>query len=332
MAVCDDKANPNEAQNCARRFVDEGVVLTTNDSVTAGIDGVLAITSAAGLPRLDGNPAPQALASPLTYALGAGGFGSTAMMVPALTTQGLKKIAIIRVDSPGAAALGSFLGPMVKAHGAEFVSDTAVPAGTTDYSQFILSAQAAGAEGAILALGQEEATQILRSAEQLGSELKFSAGLGTFSQSTIAGMGSFAEQMVFNAEVPPPSSDPSSRPLLAVAVRELAASGEDELQVQNLQTSALKSWVSVYGAVKILRDAKVTTFTRESVVGALNGAKDVDMGGIIQPWTPNAESAGRFKRISNPWYYVARWDGAAGNFVLEDAQLNAVDQLDGRIT
>jgi ABC-type branched-subunit amino acid transport system substrate-binding protein len=331
MTTCDEGADPNKAQDCARRLVDEDVVLTVNDAITAGIDGVLAIFKEAGLPRIDGQPAPQALADPLNYSIGAGGLGSTVMMVPSLTQQGIKKIAIIRVDTPGASALANFMKPMVDAYGAEFVSDTPVPAGTTDYTQFILSAQAAGAEGAILALGLEEATQVLRAAEQLDSPLKFATGLGTLSQSATAELGDYAQNVTFNAEVPPPSVDTAELPLMAVGLRELAASGEESLQVENLKTSPFKSWLTMYALVSILRDAKVTEFTRESMVEALNGAQDVDMGGIIAPWTPNKESAGTFKRISSPLYYLATWDPATQNFVLADEQLNVVDQLAGNV-
>jgi ABC-type branched-subunit amino acid transport system substrate-binding protein len=331
MSTCDDGANPNQAQDCARRLVDEGVVLTVNDAITNGIDGVLPIFEEAGLARIDGQPAPQALADPLNYSIGAGGFGSTVMMVPSLTQQGIKKIAIIRVDSPGASALGNFMKPMADAYGAEFVTDLPVPAGTTDYTQFVLSAQAAGADGAILALGLEEATQVLRAAEQLGSPLKFSTGLGSLSQSAVAELGDFAQNVTFNAEVPPPSIDTTDYPLMAVGLRELAASGEENLQVQNMKTGAFKSWLTMYGLVSILRDENVTEFTRASMIEALNGATDVDMGGIIAPWTPNEESTGTFKRISSPLYYLATWDPATQNFVLADEQLDVVEQLAGNI-
>ena len=62
--------------------------------------------------------------------------------------------------------------------GATFPYDAEVPGGTTDYTQFIEGAEAAGATGAMLALGEQEAVQVVRAGEQLDTDLVLGGSLG----------------------------------------------------------------------------------------------------------------------------------------------------------
>ena len=99
-----------------------------------------------------------------------------------------------------------------------------MPAGTTDFSQFILGAEDAGVGGVTLNLGEQEAIQVVRAGQQLGTDLLIGAGLGTFSHATVAELGDFAEQMVFDNSYPPATFD---LPVYEALRADLAASGED---------------------------------------------------------------------------------------------------------
>jgi ABC-type branched-subunit amino acid transport system substrate-binding protein len=331
MITCDDGGDPNEATDCARSLVDRGVVAEVNDAVIAAADVVLDTFTEAGVPRLDGNPAPVSFGSDTTFTLGMGGLGNTVAMVPPLAEAGLRRFAIIRADVPGAAALQTILEPMVTAYGGEIVADIPVTVGTSDFSQFILAAQDAGADGALMAAGSEEVIQVLRAAEELDTDLQFSLSLGTVSREDVVGFGDLADQMVFNGEVPPATSDPEPYPLLAVAVRELAASGEAVLQPDAITEAALKSWVYMYALISVIRDAELTEITPATVTEALQAATDVDMGGLTPPWTPNATSEGVFRRVSNPYYWTATWDSETDNFVVGSDKLDTVALLAGDV-
>lgn len=331
MVTCDDGADPNKAADCARSNVAAGVVAEVNDSVVAASDVVVDTFAEAGVPRLEGNPAPVAFGSDITYAFGMGGLGNVVMSVPPLVEAGKLKLAIIRADVPGTAALRGILEPMTDAYGAEIVADIPLTVGTSDYSQFVLAAQNAGADGLIMAAGPEEAIQVLRAARQLDTDVYFSLSFGTISRSDVQEFGDFARYFVFNGELPPASIDPEQFPLLAVAVRELAASGSPELTADTLTTASLKSWVYMYALVKILRDAEVTDVTPANVKAALDAATDVDLGGLTPPWTPNRTSEGIFRRVSQPMYWLASWDPETENFVLGDEQRDSVKLLAGQV-
>ena len=211
--------------------------------------------------------------------------------------------------------------------GATFPMDAAVPSGTTDFSQFILKADAAGADGVILAVGEQEAIQIVNAAKQLDSSLTISSTLGTFPSAAIADLGDFAKQMVFVGSFPPATVDlPVYRALRA----DLAASGEEALQPDQVKVTSMRSWIGLYALLRMIRDAKMTEFTRAGVTAMLQQAKDVPMLDMFggENWTPDLNHPGTFKRAGINSWGVYRWDpkaanpvGGDGNFV-ESASMN----------
>jgi ABC-type branched-subunit amino acid transport system substrate-binding protein len=330
LVTCDEEADPNKAEECARQFAgDSKMVATLNDTTVGGDGKVEPIFEAAGLPRVDISPNTHDLASPVAYAIGGGGVGTTFMMAPPLLQTGHKKLYMIGVDTPTIELIPKIMDPMIKSYGAQFVGLSKVPGGTTDYQQFITAAEDAGADGVMLPLGDNEATQVLRAAQQLGTKLDFSASLGTFGRADIKSFGKFAKQIHFNAELPPITGDASRWPILPTVIKDLAASGKPDLQKEKIKSSPFRSWVAVYHFKTIMEKfGDPNNVTRQSVTAAMNAAKDVETFGLMPPWAPNTtQQVLTFNRISNPWYYSVSWDGK--KFVVEKKKLNLVNELAG---
>jgi branched-chain amino acid transport system substrate-binding protein len=335
LTACDDKADVNQAADCARQLVaNSKIVATVNDTTSFGTGDVAKIFADAGLPRVGISPGIEDLSSPVAYTIGAGGVGTTFMMAPPLLQKGDKKLYMIGVDTPTIGQIPALMDTMIKSYGGQFVGLSKVAAGTTDFQQFILAAQDAGADGVMLPLGDNEATQVLQAAQQLGSKLDFSASLGTFGKTDIQKFGKFAKQIHFNAELPPITASAARWPILPIVAKDLAASGKKDLQPNAIKSSPFRSWVAVYHLKEILEKfGDPNNVTRESVTAAMNKATDVDTFGLIPPWTPNkpSELPGVLKsvvtRVSNPWYYSVSWNGK--QFVVGKNQLNLIEELSG---
>ena len=67
---------------------------------------------------------------------------------------------------------------------------------------------------------------MIRAAEQLDTDIAFSTSLGTFGQADAEELGAFADQMVFNSELPPATASLERWPILADVIADLSASGE----------------------------------------------------------------------------------------------------------
>jgi ABC-type branched-subunit amino acid transport system substrate-binding protein len=319
--TCDDGANLDQALGCVRQIDQAGVVATVNDQGTAGQAEVSTAMQQAKIPRVAGNVTNEDWADPNAYPIDASGTGVTFLLPNALIQANAKKIALIRVDLAAASALTGLLQGVYKDNGATFPADIPVPGGTTDFSQFIIAAQNAGADGAALALGEQEAVQVVTAGQQLNTPLLIGSSLGTFPQKTVADLNDFAKQMVFLWSFPPATTD---LPVYKALRADLAASGDQSLQPENLKTSPMRSWIGLYALLKMIRDAKLTTFTRDSMTNLLQQAKDVPMLGMFgtENWTPNQNHAGLWKRVGTNHWSTYRWDanaktpdGAKGNFV-----------------
>ncbi|MDQ2677731.1 MAG: ABC transporter substrate-binding protein [Actinomycetota bacterium] len=331
VTTCDDKANPEAAVGCVRTIADAGVVVTVNDQGLAAQGDVAEAMVAAGIPRMAGNVAPQDWNDPNSYPIDASGTGVTFLLPQALIDAGKTEIAAIRVGQAEASALIGILEDIYEGD-ATFTEDIPVPAGTTDFSQFILSAQESGATGATLAVGEQEAVQIVKAGEQLGSDLTLGSSLGTFSHNNIAELGDYAEQMVFAWSFAPPTAD---LPVYDAMRADLAASGEESLEAVNLKASPVRSWIGLYALLKMIRDADMTEFTSDGIRTMLDAATDVPMLDMFggDNWTPNESHPGLFSRAGIDRWATYNWDPDAegefdGNFV-EASELSFDEVLCG---
>jgi len=176
---------------------------------------------------------------------------------------------------------------------------------------------------------------VVRAGQQLDTNQIIGSSLGTFSHKSIADLGNFAKQMVFLWSFPPATAEV---PVYQVLRADLAASGDDALQPDNLKASPMRSWIGLYALLEMIRDAKMTTFTRDGISKMLNKAKNVPMLGIFggENWTPSLNHPGIYKRAGTNHWAIYDWDPNAkspvgkGNFV-EKAQISFDQVLCGTI-
>ncbi|MFV0316466.1 MAG: ABC transporter substrate-binding protein [Microthrixaceae bacterium] len=313
VTTCDDGANADQAMACVREVDEAGVVATINDQGLAGQAEVSAAMDEAGIPRVAGNVTNSDWGDPNAYPLDASGTGVTFLMPQALIDSDITEIAAIRVGQAEAAALIPILEGIYEGK-ATFPVDIPVPAGTTDFGQFILAAQQAGATGATMAIGEQEALQVVRAGQQLNTPLVLGSSLGSFSQQSVADLGDFAEQMVFLWSFAPPTMD---IPVYDAMRSDLAASGEESLQPDTVKASPVRSWIGLYALLWMIRDSGMTDFTREGMTAMLQAAEDVPMLDMFGPdsWTPNASHPGLFSRAGIDRWVTYSWDpDAAGDF------------------
>jgi ABC-type branched-subunit amino acid transport system substrate-binding protein len=332
--ACDDGANLDQSIECVRELDRAGVVATINDQGTAGQAEVSAAMAAAKIPRIASNVTNHDWGDPNAYPIDASGTGFAFLLPQAMINEEATEIGLVRVELAAAAALKSFLESIYADDGATFPVDVPVPAGSTDFSQFILTADRAGVDGVALNVGQQEAMQIVRSGQQLDTELLIGTSTGTMSSEQLQDLGSFAEQLVLLTSYPPASVD---LPVYKALRADFIASDESLLQPASVASSPIRSWIGLYALLWMIRDNGLTDFTRENITSLLRSAKDVPMLGMFgdENWTPNLDHAGLFKRAGTNHWSVYRWDpdasapdASTGNFT-QTSTINFDDVLCG---
>ena len=320
VTTCDDQATIDGAIECARQFIEAGVDATLNDQITAGHAEVAQAMLDAGIPRVAANVINTDWNDPNAYPLDAAGTGTAFLSPQALIDADVNEIGIVRVDNASAGALLGLL-EQVYDGDATFPLDVGVPAGTTDFSQFILAAEDEGVGGITLLLGEQEAIQIVRAGEQLGTDLLIGASLGSFPHSIVAELGDFAEQMVFLWSFAPATADV---PVYDALRADMAASGEEALQVENLKASPMRSWIGLYALLYMLREAGTTEFTGPAITEVLQASGPVPMLDMFsgEDWEPNLDHPGIYTRAGIDRWATYRWDptaeapgGLEGNWV-----------------
>jgi ABC-type branched-subunit amino acid transport system substrate-binding protein len=315
---CDDKSDLDQSLACVRQVDQAGVVATVNDTGTAGQAEVSAAMGQAKIPRVATNVTPDDWGDLNAFPLDPSGTGGVFMGPAALVTSGMKSIAVVRVDQAAASAMLGFLQSLYGNQGVTFPRDMPVAAGTTDYSQFVLGAQQANADSIELAVGPQDADQVIRAAQQLNSTLLI--GAPAFSHAAMAEYGDYAKQLRMLSPFPPASVD---LPVYKALRNDLNASGDTTIEPENVSINAMRSWIGLYALLRMIRDAGMKDFTRDGITTMLQNAKDVPMLNMFgdQSWTPNLNHPGAFKRAGIDGTKAYRWDpdvhtgGFDGNFV-----------------
>ena len=152
LIVCDGKGDGPTELACARQE-------TENTNMVAGLASTITLSEAdayqlfesAGLPQIGAQVTqPGAWNSPVSYEFTMGGSGTLLAGVPALKSVGVTKFVYFVPASGQIGALATFATPMVNALGMNLVATIQIPPTAVEFTQFILTAQNAGAEGGVL--------------------------------------------------------------------------------------------------------------------------------------------------------------------------------------
>jgi ABC-type branched-subunit amino acid transport system substrate-binding protein len=300
---CDDKSTLDQSVACVRQIDSAGVVATVNDTGTAGQAEVSAAMSAAKIPRIATNVSPSDWGDPNAFPIDASGTGGVFLGPQALVSEGVKDIAIVRVDQAAASAMLGFLQSLYP--DATFPRDMPVPGGTTDFAQFILAAQGADAKGITLAVDPQAAIQIIRAAQQLNSTLVI--GSPAFNHADLSQIGDYAKQLRMLSPFPPATVD---LPVYKALRSDVSAADDQTIDPEHISINAMRSWIGLYALLRMIRDSGMKDFTRDGITTMLQNAKDVPMLDMFggQSWTPNLDHPGVFKRAGMDGTKSYTWD------------------------
>lgn len=328
VEICDGKGDGPTELACARGFAeDDEIVAGLASTYTASEAEAFQLFESTGLPQIGSQPTqPGGWNSALSYEwiIGAGGLLAN---IPALDSVGVEKFVAFFPASGRSASFTAFSAPVVKALGMEQTEIIEIPATAVEFSQFVLQGKESGAGGVLLGLPGNVAGQVIDAMDSLGSDLKLSVTLGTFSKDGVEEVPEqIAKAMAFSDSLPPITGDPERWPIMDVIAADLEASGKPNLKREATNNQALHGWLSVYTLAKVMREAEATEITRATVKDAFDKATDIDMFDLMDPWTPSKQSSNAiFKGIANPKTWTGSWDGE--QFVMDEEQVDVLALL-----
>lgn len=273
MLTCETEGNPNKAGECAREAVDAGVTAVVGAFTTFG-DNYMPVLEEAGIPSV----APFAIsfpefASELSFPVIGGAPATTAGMGAQLADAGFETINVSYLDIEQGALAATLVGEGLAPRGLEVASETPVPQGTGDFGPQLSAAQSGGTDGIVVALASDDADRYVQQAAQAGVEPQLALTSASLSPDAVETLGSAAEGLFVTSNFKPTTmDDPGVERFLDEVER-----FDPDLEIDD---PAINAWAGMHLVADVL--AGSTDFSPATLVEALNGAADIDLG-VIPP-------------------------------------------------
>jgi ABC-type branched-subunit amino acid transport system substrate-binding protein len=293
MDWCNDKSDANQTVTCARQMVSDGVIAVVGGGPLNG-QLTVPIFEAAKIPNIGVNAitAPQ-LNSKAFFLFG----GGTSLTFPLLAAYAAKTdtpTSQFYADNPTSLPLIKAIEASAKAAGKPFVANVPVETTQADFAPIVAAGMPNTAKAAMLTLGFEQDAQVISASAQAGAKWGYFVSTEPDVNVTKAfGGPSKVTNYVFATPFPAFSS---SNPLIVQYLAELkaeAATGDSEA-ADALKYPAyvdMNGWLGLQVIEKLVKSGAVKQFTHTAVWDALNQTKNMNLDGVIPPWTPD-KSAG----------------------------------------
>lgn len=298
MDFCDTKGDPNTGRDCYRQAVDGGYVSVISEVNTLGYDVLEAgNVPSIGMQLVTGEEFKSPMSFPIVAPVSAG-FAQAAAVLKA---DGKKKVVAAIIDVPSTGALADAVKASAEKAGIDYDA-VKIPPTTTDFSAIVADIQAKGADSVLLLLNDTISVGIMQTADQLGFKPTWAEVDGVLSSQEISDLGPIAEGMVVLSATP--SVFDTSNAGVVKYNKEMDAAAAAGVKNADVRANiTLNSWMSVYAAVEVMKTIS-GPITHDSLVTALNAATDVDVQGVVPPWSPSKPlNSAPYLRATGGWLY-----------------------------
>jgi ABC-type branched-subunit amino acid transport system substrate-binding protein len=274
---CNDFANPNQAQQCARRAVSEEV-----DALVGGLtlygQNVWPILEAAKIPWISNIAVtPSDYQSPMSFPVNLTNMAHFAM-ADLMGSECSKPSMSVLGNQGGETLLEQFLTPAVKMHGKDWHTTVRIPPDTTDFAPIVARLTADGADCFGQVSAQNFTSPTWAAAEQAGTEATPYTGATQIVPATLEEVApNLADRTRLTSTMPAPTSS------VWDTVREMVEKHvADTSEVDLTQTNQLSLWTGyvLFGNVAKAIEGEVTS---ESLIEELGKDKPISTDGIIPP-------------------------------------------------
>jgi ABC-type branched-subunit amino acid transport system substrate-binding protein len=297
IITCNDNADANGSEACARQAVAEKVAGVVGYNVGGGVS--LPILEQAGIPAITQNSNEADYTMPNAWPITGGSFTADAGLGQVAKNAGIEKLALVLTDVAAALPGERWVSSGAKGAGVEFVGTVKIPIDATDFSPYIQKLKDTGADGYIFLTAASQRVPIVKTSKQLGFDAKAISWFGNLNDATLEQLGSDAEGILAAGPLPPLGSD--SELTKAFTEQMDAAEDADVDAADRRDAQAEETWLSVHAMAKVAEtiDGDVTG---ESLQKAFETVENVELFDTIT-WTPSTPGPDPWLKISNGIVY-----------------------------
>jgi len=332
LDYCNDKGDPNQTSTCARQMVTDKVLAVVGGGVL-NPTVIPPILAKAGIAWI-GDDAQSSIEfnSPNMF-LFSGGAASGYSVMAARDGKAAIPTTVLVSDVPSGKILSQGLNQTATAGGKAFVATVNVPPNAADFSPIVAASKLDKAKAAMLVVGATQTAQFIQAARAGGASTTYEWASEP-QEDIVKALGSEAK---FEYASPfPVLTSTSDNPWVKRYLSELstrAATGDSDAKNAEAHpaSTGIQSWLAVQAIEVLAKTGALKTFTSSALMTALKSAKDLELGGVIPPWTPDKAGPKGLARVSNPYYFIDRFQGGKVTQLTPKA-VTAQDFIDGAVS
>jgi ABC-type branched-subunit amino acid transport system substrate-binding protein len=327
LIYCNDKNDPNLTISCAQKMISSHVIMLAGGDT---LDGAQLTTymNKAGIPEV-GQLVYDAtsLNSPNEFIMTSTEPGYVVVM--GWLAKHHVKVSMLGSDNSTASQLYAGLTAATASLKNPWISQTLVPPTVPDMHPYVSSALK-GNPGAIQSfLGIPQDPQVVSILGQMHSKVKWVTAAGVSSAAGAAAQGETADiqNMISFGNILPLQD--TKNQLISLFLSQMAsyhkATGDSYSVLAQQSSGTFTGWLSLWVLQKLVDEGKLNAnhLTSATVMHAFQTVKNINMAGVMPPWTPNAKGPQYEARISDPYYYI--WTFTNGGAKVKFLTSKAVD-------
>ena len=312
IVFCNEALDPNKGRACVRDVIDQGITAMTGLAVSTMEADAVKMLGDAGVANFGAFTYGAASNDANTYLLNGGhNWMQGATIKGGVDFVGPKQ-AWVPFDLPLNQAYSPVYDKGVGIAGGELVDTVKIPPTTADMAPIASQIAKTDAEVINIHMTGSLIVNLTKSLDQLDWDGKWITADNSFNNEDLNQFpDGWLDKAVFAAFYPPIQAS-DKFPGLQQYKDDVALAKKEG--VKNLpetdrfvRGTALNAYFAVIAAGKIADEAGATD--AKSFKAAVEAAKDVDLGGVIPPWTPTASVSKVDSRVSNGIMWIYHWDG-----------------------
>jgi ABC-type branched-subunit amino acid transport system substrate-binding protein len=301
--VCNDQFNVNGAAACGRQMIQDKVIAVTGNSIFDS--GYQQLLQQAGIPIVGSIPnSVTSMTGSNEYLTIPGSlfelYGATAYA----GKSGLKSVYVSRADVEATAAFLTTVQAFAPKVGIDVAGNQSIPSTTTDMTPFVQQLINSKAKSVVMAYADKQAVEYAQGAASLNlTKVKFLYTAADLNPADIHNIGPAAANFLIGASLPPVSA--TNLPGIQQYRKEMQAeqnSGDSAASLSRVDETTEVTWLAIHAIAKVTATSKNTTAA--GVTSALATAKNIDLMGLIPPWTPSTTGAAPLTRLNSQTVYI----------------------------
>ena len=320
IVFCNENLDPNQGRTCARDLAGQDILAMAGSAVTTAEADVQTVMASAGIANV--GPWAQSgigASEPNNYLLTGGHEWNNAASVRCAVSEAGPRLALAVQDHPSNVPLQPLYTNGTKELGGELVANVPIPPNAGDLAPQVTQLIQSNPDAVTVQAAASLSTTVANQLQQLGYDGKWVIPDATFADKDLDALGPALNTAIFTGPFPPLSAAAQFKGLQQFEADVAAArtAGIDNLpSTRHVRAQALNAYLAVIAASEIARSANATD--AESFKAAIESAKDIDLGGVVPPWTPSESVSAVRQHVGSGGMYCYHWEN--GTSVLDTPQ------------